>query len=355
MKRLISLISLLLLFFLPLKSYSNNSNIIVTPITFSFGAISRNDIKYFEFTVKNYSSNIFSCYTTEKPEAITTDPIYSFMLRPNEEQLVKCILNPQSLNPGSYQYTFIVGYEQGKVEITVTFTILPYSSVLVLSEEIVDFGIIKNDNYKEKQVTIKNLGEENLSGEIFVDSDWLEVSHHLFNISKLDSIVVNIKATKIPATLHGLVNGLITVKSTKEIKRISVKGEFLTEVLIKLAINSNIAYKNFDKIILDSPATIIKGRTMVPLRFISEAFNAIIEWNQTTRKINIFYPVKKVNIVLQIGNYKAFIEKTEIQLETPPILVNNRTLVPIRFIGEAFGANVEWESNNQRITITLLY
>jgi len=60
-----------------------------------------------------------------------------------------------------------------------------------------------------------------------------------------------------------------------------------TEIL--LTIGSQEAYVNGEKIMLDVPAMIIEGRTMVPLRFISESMNATVEWDGEAQIVYIFY------------------------------------------------------------------
>jgi hypothetical protein len=82
-----------------------------------------------------------------------------------------------------------------------------------------------------------------------------------------------------------------------------------------------------------------------------------IKWEAETRKIYLEYGDKRIE--LQIGRKYAVVsslaqpEKQEkIQLDTPPIIQNNRTLVPLRFIGETFGSYIEWNANEQRILVS---
>ena len=66
--------------------------------------------------------------------------------------------------------------------------------------------------------------------------------------------------------------------------------------------------------------------------------------------------IQKVNsiiIKLTIGSKTAYIGDKPIELDTAPIIKNNRTLVPLRFVSQAFGAKVEWNATTK--TITLIY
>lgn len=55
---------------------------------------------------------------------------------------------------------------------------------------------------------------------------------------------------------------------------------------------------------------------------------------------------------LTIGSSTATVNGAEKELDSPPILINDRTMVPLRFIMENFGFNVEWSDEDQMVTIT---
>jgi len=99
------------------------------------------------------------------------------------------------------------------------------------------------------------------------------------------------------------------------------------------------------------------GRTMVPLRLIAEAFGATVEWIPETRGINITLDLDsaKHTIGLQVGNPTAIVDGEVFALDVAPEIVNGRTFVPIRFIAEAFGADVGWDSLTRTVTITFLW
>jgi hypothetical protein len=101
---------------------------------------------------------------------------------------------------------------------------------------------------------------------------------------------------------------------------------------------------------------IINGRTMVPIRFISEAFGAEIFWDSFTKKIYLKIVSKEIQIVLQVNKPSALINQKETKLDVPPLIFEGRVYVPIRFIAEAFGATVSLEKNvDQKNCILILY
>ena len=93
------------------------------------------------------------------------------------------------------------------------------------------------------------------------------------------------------------------------------------------------------------------NRTMVPLRFVSEALGAQVDWQAGTRKVVI--ENGDAEIILTIDADQALVNGTPTTLDAPAVLVtpSGRTFVPLRFLSETLGAQVDWESAKQRITI----
>lgn len=100
---------------------------------------------------------------------------------------------------------------------------------------------------------------------------------------------------------------------------------------------------------LNSPAVIENGTTLVPLRNVFEAFGVEPHWDGSTQSVT----AKKGDTViwLQINNKVAKIGEQEVQLNTPAKIINNYTMVPLRFISESFGVVPEWDGSTSTITI----
>jgi len=121
-------------------------------------------------------------------------------------------------------------------------------------------------------------------------------------------------------------------------------------IIMELKVGSNTAIVNDKSLTLDVPPQIINGRTLVPIRFISEAFGAEVIWEPNTKSIKISFDGHY--IILNVGSNKAIVNDKSLTLDVPPQIINGRTLVPIRFISEAFGAEVIWEPNTKSIKIS---
>ncbi len=100
----------------------------------------------------------------------------------------------------------------------------------------------------------------------------------------------------------------------------------------------------------DQPAFIKDNRTVVPMRKIFEKLGATINWDENTQTITA--TKGSTTISLQIGSNILKKNNTEIVLDVPAFIQNDRTLVPIRAISESLGATVNWDEENQTVSIT---
>lgn len=104
--------------------------------------------------------------------------------------------------------------------------------------------------------------------------------------------------------------------------------------------------KNVD---FDVPPQLINSRTMVPLRAIFEALNAVVDWNGETKTVTA--QKDDTAISLTINNPTMYVNGNAITLDSPACLVSDRTLVPVRAISEAFGTKVDWIENENTVSI----
>ena len=91
------------------------------------------------------------------------------------------------------------------------------------------------------------------------------------------------------------------------------------------------------------------GRTMVPVRAITESFGAEVSWDGEVNAVTIVRGEDK--IVLTIYNDTALLNGEEIKLDSAPVIKAGRTFVPLRFIGEAFGYNINYVASTKQIVI----
>ena len=122
--------------------------------------------------------------------------------------------------------------------------------------------------------------------------------------------------------------------------------------VIKLAIDCLDVEVGGQILTLDAPPYIdpITARTMVPLRLISESMGMDVKWEASTG--HIFITGGDDEITLQIGSRGITVNGTGRTMDTVPVTMPpGRTLVPLRFVSEALGAQVDYNSTTKSIII----
>ena len=107
---------------------------------------------------------------------------------------------------------------------------------------------------------------------------------------------------------------------------------------------------NGSPIIFDQPPIIQNDRTLVPLRVIFEALDAKVDWDDSTR--SVIAKREDISIKLQIGSTQLYVNDKAVTLEVSAQIIGDRTMVPVRAIAESFGADVQWVSESKTIIIT---
>ena len=107
-----------------------------------------------------------------------------------------------------------------------------------------------------------------------------------------------------------------------------------------------------EKVINDVAPIIKNSRTMLPARFVAENLGAKVIWKESEpEKVGIQKGDTRILIV--IGSDVAYVNGKEIKLDSPAVIVDDRTYCPVRFICENLGANVEWKAKTQEVIITV--
>jgi hypothetical protein len=90
----------------------------------------------------------------------------------------------------------------------------------------------------------------------------------------------------------------------------------------------------------------------VPVRFVGGALGAEVDWNPAKQQVTIRDDGRE--IILTIGSKNVLVDGQTITIDCAPVVVPpGRTFVPLRFVGETLGAAVHWEGSTQKITITI--
>lgn len=110
-------------------------------------------------------------------------------------------------------------------------------------------------------------------------------------------------------------------------------------------------YINGSEIQSDVPPMIINDRTMVPARVVFENLNAAVDWNSDTRQVSV-KGEDGTNLVLTIGEKKAVVNGSTVTMDTAPMILSDRTMLPIRFVSEKLGYDVNWNASSKAVYIS---
>lgn len=100
----------------------------------------------------------------------------------------------------------------------------------------------------------------------------------------------------------------------------------------------------------DVQPMMVNSRVMVPLRGVFEQMSADVDWVAATQTVTA--KTQDRTVVLRVGDPVATINGRTVTMDTPAVLYRNRTLVPLRFLGESLGAEVAWIEASRTVAIT---
>lgn len=104
-----------------------------------------------------------------------------------------------------------------------------------------------------------------------------------------------------------------------------------------------------EKIFFDQPPVSVDGRTLVPIRAVIEEMGGTVEWNPHSSASILKMDGNKMTLIL--GSKTAYYNGEEYELDVEPQAINNRTLLPLRFVAEKFGFSVGWDGDTRTVII----
>jgi len=120
-------------------------------------------------------------------------------------------------------------------------------------------------------------------------------------------------------------------------------GTFAADAPIKLIVNGV-------EISPDVPPQTINGRTMVPVRWVSEALGAQVDWNAEKQAVLVNSTADQA--AAKGSQIQLIVNGRAVQPDVAPTMIDGRVLVPVRWVAEALGAQVDWNESARIVTIT---
>jgi len=100
---------------------------------------------------------------------------------------------------------------------------------------------------------------------------------------------------------------------------------------------------------LAMPPIIMNDRTLVPVREVFECLGAKVDWKESTREVNITY--NDSIVILKIDFNNAIVNGKQTSMSVAPKIINDKTMIPLRFVSESLGLDVGWDSKTRIATI----
>lgn len=113
--------------------------------------------------------------------------------------------------------------------------------------------------------------------------------------------------------------------------------------------NSVSVYIDGEYISFDVPPKIINDRTMVPMRKIFEHLGAEVYWYEESRTIDAF--AEDLSLTIKVDDHRMYINERFETLDVAPMIIDGRTLVPLRAVAEAFSAKVDYDGVTRTVSI----
>ncbi|MBP7732903.1 MAG: PQQ-binding-like beta-propeller repeat protein [Caldisericia bacterium] len=273
-------------------------------------------------------------------------------LRAKNQTNIEVLLSAENLNPGQIiDAKITASYNNSFIEIPVQIVVSDQKGdcLSVLPGKL-DFGYVARGTKKTISLAISSTRQTKI--RIKPNANWIQLSTSSVELGGGESktVEVTIQPSTMPTgkTFTGSID-IIDEQNFCMTVAVPVTIETDKGIVLELVIDSDKAKLNGKQVALDAPARIINGRTMVPIRFISESFGCKVEWDAKEGKVTIIR--NDITIRLWKGKNTAKVNTEEKKLDSPPIIIKGRTFVPLRFISEPFGAVVAWDKVTKTITI----
>lgn len=138
---------------------------------------------------------------------------------------------------------------------------------------------------------------------------------------------------------------------------------FLTGAMVMSAVPAGVYADDYTQVNLlvegqavetDQPAVIVDSRTMVPVRVIAETLGCEVDWDAETKTVT--FTQGSIVATMVVGEKTLNVTNngvtTAMEIDTPAVIINNRTMVPVRFLTELFGFNVDWDAVTKTVNVT---
>jgi len=245
------------------------------------------------------------------------------------------------LDPGDYDIMFNNSFKKAKVvegEVSLIDEISP-------SIDIISPG--DNQSVYEDKISIKGYVSDVGSGISEV-----KINNEIIKLDEKGNFQIEVKLIQ---GYNAFSCSVFDNAGNSIIKRFGVIYKDIKQTKISLQIGNSFFSVNNETKTLDSPPIIKNSRTLLPIRAIIEALGGTVGWDPNEKKVTV--TLGSTTIELWIGKSIAKVNGVDTPIDSTnskvvPEIINSRTMLPLRFIAENFGCDVQWDGTTETITIT---
>ncbi len=164
---------------------------------------------------------------------------------------------------------------------------------------------------------------------------------------KVDMQVKKEEMNAVKVQMKEVVRNKYTQEELDQLNALAAEIEDQNEDITVIPVENIISKKMNMK--FDTPPVIKEGRTLIPVRAITEGFGAVVDWNKEDKIVTI--TKGDLEIVFQLNDGKVFVNDEESEIDVPAQIMNSRTIVPLRFIVEKLGLKIDYDQETGIVEI----
>ncbi len=128
----------------------------------------------------------------------------------------------------------------------------------------------------------------------------------------------------------------------------------VADVDIRFFIDNSVSYVNGQPVVMDTAPQIYNGRTLLPIRYVATPLGAQVSWDGTERKVTV--ALNGITIEMWIDNSMARVNGVAVPIDAfdgnvKPIIINSRTMLPVRFVSEQLQCRVDWDAATRQVQV----
>jgi len=217
-------------------------------------------------------------------------------------------------------------------------------------------GTVPANQRRQAHVTLANIGVGTMAYHVAGTSAYLTATPQSGSVTSKSDVALVVDGTQLD---NGTYERLVKIVTDGGELPVTITFAVGAEqpVSIKLMVGKTAATVGTTGVTLDAAPYIDKasGRTMVPMRFIGEAFGASVTWDARARRVSVETEGtanhKSLSMVMTITSKTATVNGKSVTLDVAPAIVAGRTFVPLRVISETLGAEVSWNGTTRTVSI----